>query len=150
MPLTINGIRLDDSPRDGRSFFLSYPFLKDQASGLCALPSKLIGPVGLLYVCQREFAATVPHDSAWNTLLSVSILLGLPFIAFLDCMLVFFLIFFIIVYAQMRRVPTLSMVSLIENITLLGADEVTTCHVLVIRHTGEFFFHSNYRIPKAV
>ncbi|CAG0915094.1 unnamed protein product [Notodromas monacha] len=85
MPLTINGIRLDDTPRDGRSLFLSYPFLKDHASALCALPTKLIGPVGLLYVCQREFAATVPHD---------------------------------------------------KNITLLGTEEATTCHVVVLRHSG--------------
>ncbi|GIY64757.1 protein N-terminal asparagine amidohydrolase [Caerostris darwini] len=62
MPLIINGILLEDLPPDTRTLFESYPHLRDVAAALIAQVPKVIGPVGLLYVHQREYAITSPHD----------------------------------------------------------------------------------------
>lgn len=62
MPLIINGILLDELPPDTRTLFETYPHLKDVAAALIAQVPKVIGPVGLLYVHQREYAVTSPHD----------------------------------------------------------------------------------------
>ncbi|GFU16852.1 protein N-terminal asparagine amidohydrolase [Trichonephila clavipes] len=62
MPLIINGILLEELPPDTRTLFETYPHLKDVAAALIAQVPKVIGPVGLLYVHQREYAVTSPHD----------------------------------------------------------------------------------------
>lgn len=85
MPLLLNGLAIDEPPPDIRTLFHTYPQYKETASALCALPPKVVGPVGLLYVNQREFAVTIPHD---------------------------------------------------KNVSILGSDDATTCHVAVLRHSG--------------
>jgi len=85
MPLTLNGVAVEDLPPSTRSLFQTYPHFKETASALSSLPTKVVGPVGLLYVHQREFAVTVPHD---------------------------------------------------KNVSILGTDDATTCHIAVLRHSG--------------
>lgn len=51
-----------------------------------------IGPVGLLYVGQREMAAVATHD---------------------------------------------------KNVNIIGSDDATTCIIVVVRHSGEFYLHSS-------
>jgi len=62
MVLLVNGVILDEVPPDSRCFYHNFPHFKDGASQLCAVPTKTIGSVGLLFVDQREFAVTVPED----------------------------------------------------------------------------------------
>lgn len=85
MPLTLNGVVLEDLPLNIHSLFQTYPHFKESAAALCAQPTKVVGPVGLLYVQQREYAVTVPHD---------------------------------------------------KNVTILGSDDATTCHIAVLKHSG--------------
>jgi hypothetical protein len=85
MPLLINGVPIEDAPRDLHAFYSQYPHFKESAAALCSLKPQVVGPLGLLYIFQREFAATHPHDN---------------------------------------------------KITILGTDDVTTAHILVLRHTG--------------
>ncbi|CAG0901057.1 unnamed protein product [Cyprideis torosa] len=85
MVLTVNGHVVDESPRDIRTFIRSHSYLKETASTLLSTSTKVVGPVGLVYVMQREFAATIPHD---------------------------------------------------KNVTLIGTEDVTTCLVVILRHTG--------------
>ena len=87
MVLLINGVPLEEAPRDIPSFFQQFPHFKEQASSICSTKTQGVGPVGLLYVFQREFAVTHPHDN---------------------------------------------------KISILGTDDVTTGHILIIRHTGKF------------
>ena len=87
MVLLINGVPLEEAPRDIPSFFQQFPHFKEQASNICSTKTQVVGPVGLLYVFQREFAVTHPHDN---------------------------------------------------KISTLGTDDVTTGHILIIRHTGKF------------
>lgn len=63
MVLVLNGVLQEDCPIDTRSLYHTHPVYRESAAQLLALSNKIIGPVGLLYVQQREFAATVPHDS---------------------------------------------------------------------------------------
>lgn len=63
MVLVLNGVLQEESPRETRSLYHQHPVYRDTAAQLLAIPTKVIGPVGLLYVQQREFAATIPHDS---------------------------------------------------------------------------------------
>ena len=86
MVLLINGVPLEEAPRDITSFFQQFPHFKEQASSICSTKTQAVGPVGLLYVFQREFAVTHPHDN---------------------------------------------------KISILGTDDVTTGHILIIRHTGK-------------
>lgn len=62
MVLCISGIPIDEIPQDSRTLYQHYPHLKEGARQFCSLPAKCVGPVGLLYVNQRELAVTVPHD----------------------------------------------------------------------------------------
>ncbi|XP_015270981.1 PREDICTED: protein N-terminal asparagine amidohydrolase, partial [Gekko japonicus] len=78
MPLLINGKRIDVSQLSREQLY-SYPELKESAKLLRSQPAQTVGPRGLLYVQQREFAATTPKD---------------------------------------------------------GSDDATTCHLVVLRHTG--------------
>lgn len=63
MVLVLNGVLQDECPSDTRSLFAAHPVYRDTAAQLLAVPSKVVGPAGLLYVQQREVAATAPHDS---------------------------------------------------------------------------------------
>lgn len=63
MVLVLNGVLQEDCPPDSRALYLNHPVYRETAAQLLSVPNKVIGPVGLLYVLQREQAATVPHDS---------------------------------------------------------------------------------------
>ncbi|KAH8407721.1 hypothetical protein KR222_011301, partial [Zaprionus bogoriensis] len=75
----------DDCPMDTNSLFLQHPVYRDYAQQLHSIQAKSVGPVGLLYVGQRELAAAAPHD---------------------------------------------------KNINIIGADDATTCIIVVVRHSG--------------
>ncbi|KAH1012361.1 hypothetical protein HUJ05_011533 [Dendroctonus ponderosae] len=85
MVLVLNGVLQEDCPPDSRALYLNHPVYRDTAAQLLSVPNKVIGPVGLLYVLQRELAVTVPHD---------------------------------------------------KNVNVLGSDDVTTCLIVVVRHSG--------------
>ena len=89
MVLMINGVPLEEAPRDLSSFLSSYPHFKESASRLCTMKAESIGPHGLVYVCAREFAVTHPHDN---------------------------------------------------KISVMGTDDITTSHIIVIKHSGEKIF----------
>jgi len=63
MVLLINGVPIDEAPRDMHQFFLQYPHFKESAANLCSPKPQVVGPLGLLYVFKREFAVTYPHDN---------------------------------------------------------------------------------------
>lgn len=63
MVLLVRGVVQDEPPPDTRTLYLNHPVLRDSASQLLTISTKVVGPIGLLYVCQREMAVTVPHDS---------------------------------------------------------------------------------------
>ncbi|KAJ8982111.1 hypothetical protein NQ317_002338 [Molorchus minor] len=60
MVLVLNGVLQEDCPPDTHSLYNSHPIYRETAAQLLAVPNKIIGPVGLLYIQQRELAATVP------------------------------------------------------------------------------------------
>ncbi|ENN76949.1 hypothetical protein D910_07082 [Dendroctonus ponderosae] len=62
MVLVLNGVLQAKCPQDTQSLYNSHPVYRDSAGQLLSIQTKVIGPVGLLYVKQREFASTVPHD----------------------------------------------------------------------------------------
>lgn len=68
MVLVLSGVLQEEAPPDTRTLFHNHPVYKDSASQLLTIPTKVVGPVGLLYVRQRELAVTVPHDSRYQTL----------------------------------------------------------------------------------
>lgn len=63
MVLVLNGVLQEECPPDTRTLYHTHPVYRETAAQLLAIPNKVIGPIGLLYVLQREMAATVPHDS---------------------------------------------------------------------------------------
>lgn len=63
MVLVVNGVLQEDIPVDSRSLYAAYPMYRETAAQFHSMPAKLVGPMGLLYVQQREMAATSPHDS---------------------------------------------------------------------------------------
>lgn len=63
MVLMINGVPLEEAPRDLVAFLGQYPHFKESASRLCSMKPENIGPHGTLYVFSREFAVTHPHDN---------------------------------------------------------------------------------------
>lgn len=65
MVLVLNGVLQEECPTDTRSLYHVHPVYRDTAAQLLSIPNKVIGPVGLLYVQQRELAATVTHDSKY-------------------------------------------------------------------------------------
>jgi len=67
MVLMVQGVVQDEPPPDTRTLYLNHPVLRDSASQLLTISTKVVGPIGLLYVCQREMAVTVPHDSTYTT-----------------------------------------------------------------------------------
>ncbi|XP_021928509.1 protein N-terminal asparagine amidohydrolase [Zootermopsis nevadensis] len=68
MVLVLSGVLQEEAPPDTRTLFHNHPVYKDSASQLLAIPTKVVGPVGLLYVQQRELAVTIPHDKNVNIL----------------------------------------------------------------------------------
>ncbi|KAJ9588483.1 hypothetical protein L9F63_018139, partial [Diploptera punctata] len=62
MVLVLSGVLQEEAPPDTRTLFHNHPMYKDSVTQLLSIPTKVVGPVGLLYVQQREVAATVPHD----------------------------------------------------------------------------------------
>uniref|UniRef100_T1JGU3 Uncharacterized protein n=1 Tax=Strigamia maritima TaxID=126957 RepID=T1JGU3_STRMM len=62
MPLHFNGQPLTNFPLSTKELFEYFPDLKQNASWFCSRAPKVVGPVGLLYVTQREFAVAFPHD----------------------------------------------------------------------------------------
>lgn len=59
----VNGVLQEEVLTDSRSLYAAHPVYRETAAQLHSMPAKLVGPVGLLYVQQREMAATLPHDS---------------------------------------------------------------------------------------
>lgn len=66
MVLVLGGVVLDEAPIDSRNLFHAAPHLKEAAAHVASLPPKVVSPIGLLYLHQREFAVTFPHDSKKN------------------------------------------------------------------------------------
>ncbi|KAL6264028.1 protein N-terminal asparagine amidohydrolase [Pogonomyrmex barbatus] len=63
MVLVVGGVVLQEEiPVDSRSLYATHPIYRESAAQLHSIPAKLVGPAGLLYVQQREMAATLPHD----------------------------------------------------------------------------------------
>ncbi|XP_070140327.1 protein N-terminal asparagine amidohydrolase isoform X1 [Drosophila kikkawai] len=85
MVLVLNGVLQDDCPMNTNSLFLQHPVYRDYAQQLHSIQAKSVGPVGLLYVGQREWAASAPHD---------------------------------------------------KHVNIIGADDATTCIIVVVRHSG--------------
>ncbi|XP_037766688.1 protein N-terminal asparagine amidohydrolase isoform X2 [Chelonia mydas] len=84
MPLLINGERIDLAQPPGE-VVRTYPHLEEKTRVLRGQPAQTVGPKGLLYIQQREFAVTTPKDG---------------------------------------------------SVSILGSDDATTCHLVVLRHTG--------------
>lgn len=63
MVLVLGGVILDEAPIDSRNVFHAAPHLKEAAAHVASMPPKVVSPIGLLYLHQREFAVTLPHDS---------------------------------------------------------------------------------------
>lgn len=63
MVLFINRTPLEEAPPDMTTLFHMHPGYRDSAALLISVPTKVVGPAGLLYVIERELAVTVPHDS---------------------------------------------------------------------------------------
>ena len=97
MVLMINGVPLEEAPRDLSSFLSSYPHFKESASRLCTMKAESIGPHGLVYVCAREFAVTHPHDN---------------------------------------------------KISVMGTDDITTSHIIVIKHSGKLLYMSRLKVVR--
>uniref|UniRef100_A0A8D0BG62 N-terminal asparagine amidase n=1 Tax=Salvator merianae TaxID=96440 RepID=A0A8D0BG62_SALMN len=85
MPLLIKGHTRIDPSQAARELIDLCPELQEQAKRLRSQPAQTVGPKGLLYIQQREFAATTPKDG---------------------------------------------------SVSILGSDDATTCHLVVLRHTG--------------
>lgn len=58
----VGGLVLDEAPNNTRSLFHGAPHLKEAAAHIASLPPKVVSSIGLLYLHQREFAVTLPHD----------------------------------------------------------------------------------------
>jgi len=63
MVLIVHGVVQEESPPNSRALYQSHPVYRDSAIQLASIPTKMVGPLGLLYVQQRELAVTIPHDS---------------------------------------------------------------------------------------
>ncbi|KAL7288143.1 protein N-terminal asparagine amidohydrolase [Trichogramma pretiosum] len=62
MVLVLNGIPQEEVPCTSRDLYNAHPVYRESANQLHMVPTKLVGPAGLLYVQQREMAATLPQD----------------------------------------------------------------------------------------
>lgn len=72
MVLVFNGVLQEECPPDTSSLYHTHPVYRDRAAQLLAIPNKVVGPVGLLYILQREYAATVPLDSQYYNFIKSS------------------------------------------------------------------------------
>jgi len=63
MVLLIGGVKVETVPHDSRALYHMAPHLKDTGVQFVSNIPKQIGPMGLLYISQREFAVCGPHDS---------------------------------------------------------------------------------------
>lgn len=68
MVLVLGGVVLDEAPIDSRNLYHAAPHLKEAAAHVASLPPKVVSPIGLLYLHQREYAVTLPHDSKQHVL----------------------------------------------------------------------------------
>ncbi|XP_077428186.1 protein N-terminal asparagine amidohydrolase isoform X2 [Vanacampus margaritifer] len=84
MPLLTQNIRVDRITSTAE-LFDKYPHLQENAKAFRSQPLTDVDPKCLLYVQQREFAATIPADN---------------------------------------------------NVSVIGSEDATTCHLVVLRHTG--------------
>lgn len=66
MVLLLGGVKVEEVPHDSRALYHMAPHLKEPGSLFAASIPKHLGPMGLLFVSQREFAALSPHDSMWK------------------------------------------------------------------------------------
>ncbi|XP_071450805.1 protein N-terminal asparagine amidohydrolase [Hetaerina americana] len=57
-----NGGQPSQLPIDSHTLLDSHPEYKETAAQFLSMPVKVIGPVGLLYLKQREMVITLPHD----------------------------------------------------------------------------------------
>lgn len=71
MVICINRSPLEEAPPDMSTLFRMHPGYRDSAALLISIPTKVVGPVGLLCVIERELAVTVPHDSKYTFLFMV-------------------------------------------------------------------------------
>lgn len=62
MVVVLNGVLADECPASVRALLAAHPGYRDAAAALLAAPPRALGPQGLLYVMQREYAATMPLD----------------------------------------------------------------------------------------
>ncbi|XP_050311453.1 protein N-terminal asparagine amidohydrolase-like [Anthonomus grandis grandis] len=62
MVLVLNGVLQVKCPQDMQNLFNTYPIYRETAGQLLSIPNKVIGPMGLLYIKQKEMASTVPQD----------------------------------------------------------------------------------------
>lgn len=65
MVLCVNRAPLEEAPPDMATLFHMHPGYRDSAALLISIQTKVVGPAGLLYVIERELAATVPQDSKY-------------------------------------------------------------------------------------
>lgn len=63
MVLFVHGTKIAQVPSDSRSLYALSPSLKENGAEFGNRNSKMVGPIGLLYVAQREFATVAPQDS---------------------------------------------------------------------------------------
>lgn len=66
MVVVLNGVLADECPTSVRALLAAHPGYQDAAAQLLGAAARVVGPQGLLYVGQREFAAVVPHDKNVN------------------------------------------------------------------------------------
>jgi len=63
MVLLLDGVEVgEEVPIDSRSLYHLAPSLKDKGIEFASRVGKMVGPMGLLYVYQREFAIVAPQD----------------------------------------------------------------------------------------
>ncbi|GBP15721.1 Protein N-terminal asparagine amidohydrolase [Eumeta japonica] len=66
MVVVLNGVLADECPTSVRALLAAHPGYRDAAAQLLGAAPRVVHAPGLLYVAQREFAATVPHDKNIN------------------------------------------------------------------------------------
>lgn len=166
MVLVLNGVLQEECPPDTRSLYLAHPIYRETANQLLSIGNKVVGPAGLLYVQQRELAATVPHDSKFSVLwfsilspfrCSFTPWLRKPWTSRTERLISIWEIYDF--WANIRffsweewnfclesinlhtnsDFPYRVLFFLLENVSILGSDDATTCIIVVVRHSGEYF-----------
>lgn len=98
-----------------------------------------VDPKCLLYVQQREFAATTPEDRKSNyynprVLLSIE----MWFINKIQSKTV---------YSMYWNTGLFLFSYFAESVSVIGSDDATTCHLVVLRHTGNCSFSLKCALP---